>query len=120
METQNKSNKAGTESVQNLKQPLPQDHVTSTANSSVNKNAASKTPATGWASMPSTSLFRAVNFELYVKPNKVAMICGVAAFSSCVAYIAYMNLKDTSKKETYVTLDVDGGTTRRPKTSRWD
>ncbi|KAI8789143.1 small integral membrane protein 8 [Biomphalaria glabrata] len=70
--------------------------------------------------MPSTPVFRAVNFELYVKPNTVTMICGVLAFSTCVGYIAYMNLKDDSKKETYVTLDLDGKTTVRPKTSRWD
>ncbi|XP_059143641.1 small integral membrane protein 8-like [Physella acuta] len=79
-----------------------------------------KPTTTGWGSLPSTSVFRAVNFELFVKPNKLVMACGVLAFSSCVAYIAYMNLTDDNKKGTYVTLDSDGGLTVRQKTSRWN
>ncbi|CAL1531865.1 unnamed protein product [Lymnaea stagnalis] len=84
------------------------------------KKTHNKAHISGLASMPSTSAFRAINFELYVKPNKLVMACGILAFSSCVAYIAYMNLTDDLKKGTYVTLDTDGGTTVRQRTSRWE
>lgn len=74
----------------------------------------------GWAQERSTGPFRALNFELFVKPNKVVMIFGIAAFTGCVSYIVYMNLNDDKKKKTYVTLDEDGGMTQRPRPSRWD
>ncbi|RUS86766.1 hypothetical protein EGW08_005489 [Elysia chlorotica] len=75
---------------------------------------------TGWASMPSTTAFRAINFELFVKPNKFVMAFGAIAFTTCISYIVYMNMTDDKKKTTYVTLDEDGGTTVRPRPSRWD
>ncbi|XP_005098483.1 small integral membrane protein 8 [Aplysia californica] len=78
-----------------------------------------KTRSPGWTQLPSTSLFRAVNFELFVKPNKVVMAFGIAAFTGCVSYIVYMNMNDDKKKTTYVTLDEDGGTTTRQRSSRW-
>lgn len=74
----------------------------------------------GWASMPSTTAFRAINFELFVKPNKFVMAFGAITFTTCISYIIYMNVTDDKKKSTYVTLDEDGGTTVRPRQSRWD
>jgi len=74
----------------------------------------------GWATERSTGPFRAINFELFVKPNKIVMGFGIAAFTGCISYIFFMNLTDDKKKSTYVTLDEDGGMTTRPKTSRWD
>uniref|UniRef100_A0A0B6ZIQ3 Small integral membrane protein 8 n=1 Tax=Arion vulgaris TaxID=1028688 RepID=A0A0B6ZIQ3_9EUPU len=94
------------------------EHQTETHKS---KPTAKPNPAvsTGWASMGSTSAFRAINFELFVKPNKFVMAFGVIAFTSCLSYIVYMNVTDDKRRSTYVTLDEDGGTTRRQKTSRW-
>ncbi|KAK3804208.1 hypothetical protein RRG08_040717 [Elysia crispata] len=74
----------------------------------------------GWASMPSTTAFRAINFELFVKPNKFVMVFGAVAFTTCISYIVYMNMTDDKKRSTYVTLDEDGGTTVRPRPSRWE
>ncbi|GFO37996.1 small integral membrane protein 8 [Plakobranchus ocellatus] len=85
-----------------------------------NNSKSAQPRRTGWASMPSTTAFRAINFELFVKPNKFVMVFGAITFTTCISYIVYMNLTDDNKRSTYVTLDEDGGTTVRPKVSRWD
>lgn len=51
--------------------------------------------------------------------NKYVMAVGVLAFTSCLSYIVYMNVTDDKRKDSYVTLDEDGGLTVRKKTSRW-
>ncbi|KAK7109127.1 small integral membrane protein 8-like [Littorina saxatilis] len=79
-----------------------------------------ETKAPGWAKMESTSAFRAINFELFVKPNKVVMAVGVSAFLGSLGYILYMNLTDDKSKPTYVTLDADDGFSSRPRVSRWE
>lgn len=85
-----------------------------------NKNVRETTPGDGLRSLRSTSLFRAINFELYVKPvrlyqylsficvcesdvvikqnflinslqNKTIMLLGVIAMLGCSGYIFYMN-----------------------------
>ncbi|BFZ01525.1 hypothetical protein BsWGS_04564 [Bradybaena similaris] len=85
-----------------------------------NTTAAKSHPTTtGWATMGSTTAFRAINFELFMKPNKYVMAVGVLAFTGCLSYIVYMNVTDDKRKDSYVTLDEDGGLTVRQKTSRW-
>ncbi|CAL1673689.1 unnamed protein product [Lasius platythorax] len=56
-----------------------------------NKNVRDTTPGDGLRSLRSTSLFRAINFELYIKPNKTIMLLGVIAMLGCSGYIFYMN-----------------------------
>ncbi|XP_041368783.1 small integral membrane protein 8-like [Gigantopelta aegis] len=73
----------------------------------------------GWKQIKTTSVFRAVNFELYTRPNKVAMVFGVTAFLSCVGYMVYINYQDR-KNHTYAAMNTDGTLTTRPKISRWD
>ena len=48
------------------------------------------------------------------------MVFGAVAFTTCISYIVYMNMTDDKKRSTYVTLDEDGGTTVRPRPSRWE
>ena len=89
----------------------------------VHTSKGSSTPRdnrTGWGQMSSTSAFRAINFELYAKPNKFVMTVGLSLFLGGIGYIAYMNFTDDKTKKTYVTYDLDGGLTPRPKTSKWD
>ncbi|ELU09412.1 hypothetical protein CAPTEDRAFT_117465 [Capitella teleta] len=73
----------------------------------------------GWRSLPSTSLFRAVNPELYIKPNMKVMAIGVALFSGCVAYLAYLNAT-TDNNKMYMSMDNQGKLQKQYKTSRWD
>eukprot|EP00057_Strongylocentrotus_purpuratus_P029111 XP_011683585.1 PREDICTED: small integral membrane protein 8 isoform X2 [Strongylocentrotus purpuratus] len=76
----------------------------------------------GIRSIKSTSLFRAVNFELYAKPNKFIMGFGLAALTGCVAYIAYINAQKENQKDSdmYEQFRLDGTTIMRPKSSKWD
>ncbi|KAG5885377.1 hypothetical protein JTB14_023764 [Gonioctena quinquepunctata] len=50
-------------------------------------------PGDGLRSVRTTTLFRAVNFELYTKPNAVIMGIGLVAIAGCAGYIAYMRSK---------------------------
>lgn len=68
----------------------------------MNKNTRDATPGDGLRSLRSTTLFRAVNFELYVKPNKAIMILGIVAMLGCSGYIFYMN--SNQKKDDYCTM----------------
>ncbi|ESO96870.1 hypothetical protein LOTGIDRAFT_203775 [Lottia gigantea] len=74
----------------------------------------------GVSQAKSTSLFRAVNFELYSRPNKVTMSAGAIMFIGCIAYIAYMNITDDKQRSHYNTINLDGSVSSRPRTSKWD
>ncbi|XP_054765958.1 small integral membrane protein 8-like [Lytechinus pictus] len=76
----------------------------------------------GIRSIRSTSLFRAVNFELYAKPNKWVMGFGLAALTSCVVYIAYLNAQKENQRDRdmYEQYQADGTTIMRPRNSKWD
>jgi len=68
----------------------------------------------------STSLFRALNFELFVKPNIVVMTIGVVSITACVAYIAYWNATAENRKGNYMALTEEGNLEKRQRASRWD
>ncbi|CAK9826576.1 Small integral membrane protein 8 [Anthophora retusa] len=75
-------------------------------------------PGDGLRSLRSTSLFRAVNFELYAKQNKATMIFGIVAFVGCLGCIVYMRRNfDNSKHYTAVTSD--GTDHVEKKVSKW-
>ncbi|XP_052706201.1 small integral membrane protein 8-like [Crassostrea angulata] len=80
------------------------------------QNEKFKTP--GWRTLPSTSAFRAINFELYAKPNIMVMGPGTVLFLGCIGYIIYMRMNED--KNSYTAMNADGTLTRREKTSRWD
>ncbi|XP_013404838.1 small integral membrane protein 8 [Lingula anatina] len=91
-----------------------------------NGNTPKPPPATegyqepGWKNIKTTSVFRAVNFELFVKPNKVVMGLGLVAISGCVAYLAYMNAMAENKADMYRAVTEDGEERLQKKTSKWD
>lgn len=74
----------------------------------------------GWRGLDSTAAFRAVNPELFIKPNKVVMSLGIAAIVGCVAYIGYLNLKKDKTKETYMAINAKDELERHYRSSRWD
>lgn len=76
------------------------------------------TPA-GIRDARTTAGFRVLNFELFAKPNKVVMIAGIVAFSSCVGYIAYWRSNMENKKLTS-TINDTGEVKTIKKVSRWD
>ncbi|KAL0106578.1 hypothetical protein PUN28_016343 [Cardiocondyla obscurior] len=68
----------------------------------MNKNTREAAPGDGLRSLRSTTLFRAVNFELYAKPNKAVIIFGIAAMLGCTGYMFYMNTNQ--KRNNYRTI----------------
>nr|XP_048276460.1 small integral membrane protein 8 isoform X1 [Myodes glareolus]XP_048276461.1 small integral membrane protein 8 isoform X1 [Myodes glareolus]XP_048276462.1 small integral membrane protein 8 isoform X1 [Myodes glareolus] len=82
-----------------------------------------------------TTLFRAVNPELFIKPvrpasrrlvhfsvalNKPVMAFGLVALSLCVAYIGYLHATQENKKDLSEAIDSEGHRYMRKKTSKWD
>ena len=75
-------------------------------------------PGDGIRSLKSTMLFRAVNYELYLKPNKVIMIFGALTMLGTMGYIIYMRqTQDTTQYYTAVTSD--GTEVSKKRTSKW-
>ncbi|KAJ8970865.1 hypothetical protein NQ314_000990 [Rhamnusium bicolor] len=81
-----------------------------------NKNPA---PGDGLRSVRTTNLFRAVNFELYAKPNAVIMGLGLVAIAGCVGYIAYMRSKYEGLGY-YGAVREDGTEEFLKRKSKWD
>ncbi|XP_053144869.1 small integral membrane protein 8 [Hemicordylus capensis] len=67
-----------------------------------------------------TTLFRAVNPELFIKPNKAVMAFGLVTITLCVAYIGYLHAQQDNKKDLYEAIDSEGSRQMRRKTSKWD
>ncbi|XP_033324982.1 small integral membrane protein 8 [Megalopta genalis] len=84
----------------------------------MNKKQNKAEPGDGLRSLRSTMMFRAVNYELYAKPNKVVMIFGAATMLSCVGYILYMRQKYDSTQY-YNAITEDGSVVLEKKTSKW-
>ncbi|XP_023017038.1 small integral membrane protein 8 [Leptinotarsa decemlineata] len=82
-----------------------------------NKNNPS--PGDGLRSVRTTTLFRAVNFELYAKPNAVIMGIGLIAIAGCTGYIAYMRSKYEGQGY-YGAIQEDGTEHFIKKRSKWD
>jgi len=68
----------------------------------------------------STALFRALNFELFVKPNVIVMGIGIASITACVAYIAWWNATADNRKADYMALTEQGTLEKRKRSSKWD
>ncbi|KAM3851182.1 small integral membrane protein 8 isoform 1-T3 [Vipera latastei] len=67
-----------------------------------------------------TTLFRAVNPELFIKPNKAVMAFGLVTITLCVAYIGYLHAQQENKKDLYEAIDSEGNRLMKRKTSKWD
>lgn len=84
----------------------------------MNKKSNEAAPGDGLRSLKSTMLFRAVNYELYVKPNKMIMIFGAVTMLGCIGYIVYMRQNSDDTKY-YTAVAVDGTIDYKKKTSKW-
>ncbi|XP_050725109.1 small integral membrane protein 8-like [Eriocheir sinensis] len=73
----------------------------------------------GISSIKTTGVFKAVNFELYVKPNIAVMTFGVIAIGCSTAYLAYMKSQMQGSK-TYVAIAEDDTKLLIQKKSKWD
>uniref|UniRef100_A0A1A8MZ33 Small integral membrane protein 8 n=2 Tax=Nothobranchius TaxID=28779 RepID=A0A1A8MZ33_9TELE len=67
-----------------------------------------------------TSLFRAVNPELFIKPNKPVMAFGLVAITLCVGYLGYLHAMKENDQQLYEAIDSQGERHMRKKSSRWD
>ncbi|XP_068186773.1 small integral membrane protein 8 [Antennarius striatus] len=74
----------------------------------------------GLSSIQTTSLFRAVNPELFIKPNKPVMAFGLLAITLCVGYLGYMHAMKENDQQLYEAIDSEGEKYTRRKTSKWD
>ncbi|TRZ24683.1 hypothetical protein HGM15179_002385 [Zosterops borbonicus] len=73
-----------------------------------NENETPKQRKPGLRSVQTTMLFRAVNPELFIKPNKPVMAFGLIAISLCVAYLGYLHATAENKKDLYEAIDSEG------------
>ncbi|XP_017307196.1 small integral membrane protein 8 [Ictalurus punctatus] len=78
----------------------------------------SKVP--GLRGVRTTSLFRAVNPELFIKPNKPMMAFGLVTVTLCVGYLGYLHAVKENSRELYEAVDSEGERYMRRKTSKWD
>uniref|UniRef100_A0A8C3BXC0 Small integral membrane protein 8 n=1 Tax=Cairina moschata TaxID=8855 RepID=A0A8C3BXC0_CAIMO len=86
----------------------------------LNENEKPKGRNPGLRGVQTTMLFRAVNPELFIKPNKPVMAFGLVAITLCVAYLGYLHATAENKKELYEAVDSEGSRYMRRKTSKWD
>lgn len=76
-------------------------------------------PGDGIRSMRSTNVFRAINFELYAKPNAVIMGLGLVAIGITFGYIAYMRSKYEGLGY-YSAIQEDGKEVFVKRKSKWE
>ncbi|XP_034017595.1 small integral membrane protein 8 [Thalassophryne amazonica] len=67
-----------------------------------------------------STLFRAINPELFIKPNKPVMAFGLISITLCVGYLGYLHAMKENDQQLYEAIDGDGQRQMRRKTSRWD
>ncbi|MPC14402.1 Small integral membrane protein 8 [Portunus trituberculatus] len=86
---------------------------------SIPKAAHEPAAGDGIKSIRTTSVFKAVNFELYVKPNIVVMGFGTVAILCSAIYLAYMK-SQLKESKTYVAIGEDDSKVLLLKKSKWD
>ncbi|XP_036406386.1 small integral membrane protein 8 [Megalops cyprinoides] len=82
------------------------------------KEGGFRTP--GLRGAQTTTLFRAINPELFIKPNKPVMAFGLVTISLCVAYLGYLHAIKENDQQLYEAVDSEGERYMRRKTSKWD
>ncbi|XP_061785292.1 small integral membrane protein 8 isoform X2 [Nerophis lumbriciformis] len=73
----------------------------------------------GLRGVQTTSLFRAVNPELFIKPNKPVMAFGLITITLCVGYLGYLHAMKEDQ-QLYEAIDSDGERLMRRKASKWE
>lgn len=86
---------------------------------SLAKTASEPAAGDGIKSIRTTGVFKAVNFELYIKPNLTVMAFGTVAILCSAAYLAYMKSQFKESK-TYVAIGEDDSKVLLLKKSKWD
>lgn len=87
------------------------------------KNPHGKTP---WSRAGATTAFKAINPELFIKPNKFTSVIGLIALTGCVAFMGYLhamdeNRKDVAEGKAYRAVDEEGKYNQVHKRhSRWE
>ncbi|XP_061560449.1 small integral membrane protein 8 [Phycodurus eques] len=66
-----------------------------------------------------TTLFRAVNPELFIKPNKPMMAFGLITVTLCVGYLGYLHAMKANDQQLYEAIDGEGERLMRRKASKW-
>ncbi|XP_035175842.1 small integral membrane protein 8 [Oxyura jamaicensis] len=94
--------------------------ITMPSSKPLNENEKPKERNPGLRGVQTTMLFRAVNPELFIKPNKPVMAFGLVAITLCVAYLGYLHATAENKKDLYEAVDSEGSRYMRRKTSKWD
>ncbi|XP_075993369.1 small integral membrane protein 8 [Genypterus blacodes] len=74
----------------------------------------------GLRSARTTTLFRVVNPELFIKPNKPMMIFGIVSITLCVGYLGYLHATKDNEQQIYEAVHSEGERYTRRKTSKWD
>uniref|UniRef100_A0A8C5ES01 Small integral membrane protein 8 n=1 Tax=Gouania willdenowi TaxID=441366 RepID=A0A8C5ES01_GOUWI len=67
-----------------------------------------------------TTLFRAVNPELFIKPNKPVMAFGLVTITLCIGYLGYLHAMKDNDQQLYEAVDSEGQRYMRRKSSKWD
>ncbi|KAF2898194.1 hypothetical protein ILUMI_07982 [Ignelater luminosus] len=76
-------------------------------------------PGDGIRSLRTSRIFKAANFELYVRPNAVIMAIGLIAMAGCAGYLAYMRSKYEALGY-YAAIKEDGSEQFTKRKSKWD
>ncbi|KAF7650876.1 hypothetical protein LDENG_00119320 [Lucifuga dentata] len=74
----------------------------------------------GLRAAQTTSVFRAVNPELFIRPNKPVMAFGLVTITLCVGYLGYLHATKENDQQLYEAVDSEGERYMRRKTSKWD
>ncbi|KAL6095554.1 smim8 [Pungitius sinensis] len=74
----------------------------------------------GLRGVQTSTLFRAFNPELFMKPNKPVMAFGLVTITLCVGYLGYMHATKENDLQLYEAIDSEGESYMRRKTSKWD
>lgn len=72
------------------------------------------------AQLGGTTLFRMMNFELFVKNNKFVIYSGLVAITGCAGYLFYMRSQRKPDATDYVAIAEDGTESLQVKKSKWD
>lgn len=81
---------------------------------------------TAWARAGASSAFKALNPELFIKPNMFTTVIGLITLTGCVSFMAYMhamdeNAADLREGNAYKAVDEEGNYAKAvTRKSRWD
>ncbi|XP_077443840.1 small integral membrane protein 8 [Stigmatopora argus] len=67
----------------------------------------------------STTLFRVINPELFIKPNKPVMAFGLISITLCIGYLGYLHVTKENDQHLYEAIDGKRESLMRGKASKW-